>query len=98
MDGHDLEELINELERQKTLQGPRLLHVITTKGKGLKKAEEDQITYHAPGKFDAITGEKLAGQSKEQPPKYQDVFGHTLVELAEKNEKNCRYYPSHAHR
>lgn len=87
LDGHDLEVLINELERQKTLQGPRLLHVITTKGKGLKKAEEDQITYHAPGKFDAITGEKLVAQSKELPPKYQDVFGHTLVELAEKNEK-----------
>ncbi|MGS0525564.1 hypothetical protein ACU8V7_10540 [Zobellia nedashkovskayae] len=67
--------------------GPKLLHVITTKGKGLKKAEENQVTYHAPGKFDKLTGElqkKRIGAN--EPQKYQDVFGHTLVELAQKNK------------
>ncbi|WP_422858392.1 1-deoxy-D-xylulose-5-phosphate synthase [Flagellimonas sp. S174] len=87
IDGHDLDLLITELERLKGIKGPRLLHIITTKGKGLKKAEENQVTYHAPGKFDAATGERLKNSQKEQPPKYQDVFGHTLVELAKQNER-----------
>ncbi|MEM8845833.1 MAG: 1-deoxy-D-xylulose-5-phosphate synthase [Bacteroidota bacterium] len=86
IDGHDLDTLITELTRLKNLKGPRLLHIITTKGKGLKKAEENQVTYHAPGKFDAITGEQLKKPKVEQPPKYQDVFGHTLVELAKSNK------------
>lgn len=86
IDGHNLEALIAELERQKELKGPRLLHVITTKGKGLKKAEEDQVSYHAPGKFDVVTGAKFPKNSEGLPPRFQDVFGHTLVELAEKNE------------
>ncbi len=85
IDGHDLEALISELNRLKGIKGPRLLHIITTKGKGLRKAEENQVTYHAPGKFDAATGERLPKSESELPPKYQDVFGHTLVELAEKN-------------
>jgi len=77
-----LEALIIELQRQKSLKGPRLLHVITTKGKGLQQAEEDQVTYHAPGKFNAETGERIKKTAEKLPPKFQDVFGHTLVELA----------------
>lgn len=87
VDGHDLKALITELERLKHVDGPKLLHIITTKGKGLKQAEEDQVVYHAPGKFDKITGERLKKSGEAQPPKYQDVFGHTLVELAKKNKK-----------
>ncbi len=86
IDGHDLPVLLKELERLKSIQGPRLLHIITTKGKGLKKAEENQVVYHAPGKFDKLTGELQKKSSQQEPPKYQDVFGHTLVELAKKNE------------
>ena len=87
VDGHDLKKLISEFERLKKVDGPKLLHVITTKGKGLQQAEEDQVTYHAPGKFDAQTGKRKIKTSTNQPPKFQDVFGHTLVELAQKNEK-----------
>ncbi len=87
IDGHDLSALLTELERLKTRKGPRLLHIITTKGKGLQKAEEDQVRYHAPGKFNKETGEILKKPSQTQPLKYQDVFGHTLVELAKTNEK-----------
>ena len=87
IDGHDLGALIKELERLKSVSGPKLLHVITTKGKGLKKAEENQVAYHAPGKFDKKTGELAPKSTEGQPPKYQDVFGHTLVELAKKNKK-----------
>lgn len=87
VDGHDLPAILKELERLKNKKGPRFLHIITTKGKGLKQAEEDQVKYHAPGKFDKLTGEVLAKADENLPPKYQDVFGLTLVELAEKNEK-----------
>ena len=87
MDGHDLAALVNELRRLKDIEGPKLLHIITTKGKGLKKAEENQVVYHAPGKFDKLTGDLWPKTSEIQPPKYQDVFGHTLLELAKKNEK-----------
>ncbi len=86
MDGHDVKALVNELERLKNIPGPKLLHIITTKGKGLKKAEEDQVVYHAPGKFDKHTGERVKKSNGVEPPKYQDVFGHTLVELAKKNQ------------
>lgn len=86
IDGHDLPLIISELERLKTVEGPKLLHLITTKGKGLKKAEEDQVKYHAPGKFDALTGE-LIKKTPSQFSKYQDVFGKTIVELAAINEK-----------
>ncbi|WP_353777034.1 1-deoxy-D-xylulose-5-phosphate synthase [Winogradskyella sp. 3972H.M.0a.05] len=87
IDGHDLPTLISELQRLKTIKGPKFLHVITTKGKGLKQAEENQVKYHAPGKFDAKTGELTPKSNGHQPPKYQDVFGHTIVELAQQNEK-----------
>lgn len=87
IDGHDLEGLINELERLKKVKGPKFLHIITTKGKGLQQAEEDQVKYHAPGKFDAATGELLKQSNDNLPAKFQDVFGLTLVELAKNNPK-----------
>jgi 1-deoxy-D-xylulose-5-phosphate synthase len=87
IDGHDLPLLLEELKRQKSLKGPRLLHVRTVKGKGLKQAEIDQVRYHAPGKFDKITGEIPASDNSKLPPKFQDVFGHTIVELAQTNER-----------
>lgn len=87
LDGHDLHGLISELERLKSVNGPKLLHIITTKGKGLQKAEENQVVYHAPGKFDKKTGELIQKSEQPQPPKFQDVFGYTLVELASSNEK-----------
>lgn len=86
IDGHDLNGLVSELKRLKDKKGPKLLHVITTKGKGLSKAEKDQITYHAPGPFDKLSGELIDQGELESPPKYQDVFGLTLVELADNNK------------
>lgn len=87
IDGHNLPLLISEMKRLKTIKGPKFLHVITTKGKGLKQAEENQVTYHAPGKFDAVTGDLHPKSSITQSPKFQDVFGITVVELAKQNEK-----------
>ena len=86
VDGHDMKALITELERLKTIEGPKFLHVITTKGKGLKQAETDQVKYHAPGKFDASTGNLVPKNKADLPPKFQDVFGLTLVELAKQNK------------
>lgn len=86
VDGHDIYKIISELKRLKTIKGPKFLHVITTKGKGLKQAEENQIKYHAPGKFNALTGDLITKTTSELPPKYQDVFGHTIVELAKQNK------------
>ncbi len=87
IDGHNLEELLAELSRLKKVKGPKFLHIITTKGKGLQQAEENQVQYHAPGKFDSKTGEIIPKEQKIEPLKYQDVFGKTLVELADKNDK-----------
>lgn len=87
MDGHDLDLVIEELRRLKDVSGPKLLHLITTKGKGLKQAEENQVIYHAPGRFNALTGDLAPISSALVPPKFQDVFGLTLVELARENEK-----------
>lgn len=87
IDGHDLNLVISELERLKKVSGPKVLHIITTKGKGLRQAEENQVVYHAPGKFDANTGDLAPKSLEQQPPKFQDVFGKTLVELATKNKK-----------
>lgn len=87
IDGHDFEALLHELARLKKCKGPKFLHIITTKGKGLQLAEENQVKYHAPGKFDAITGKIYPKEEEPQPIKFQDVFGLTLVELAQKNEK-----------
>ena len=87
VDGHDIDKLLEIFKTLKKIEGPKFLHVITTKGKGLKQAERDQVKYHAPGKFDALTGELSPAKETPQPPKYQDVFGLTLVELAKKNPK-----------
>ena len=87
IDGHDLEALLDAFQQMKSIRGPKFLHVITTKGKGLRKAEENQVLYHAPGKFDRITGEIMSKNSDGLPPKFQDVFGITLVELAQQNPK-----------
>ncbi len=86
IDGHNFEALLRELERLKKVQGPKFLHVITTKGKGLRQAEQDQVRYHAPGKFDKFSGEVLPKEESKYT-KFQDVFGKTLVELAQQNEK-----------
>jgi 1-deoxy-D-xylulose-5-phosphate synthase len=87
IDGHDIFAVIKELKRLKKVKGPKFLHVITTKGKGLQQAEEDQVKYHAPGKFDASTGEIIPKSEENLPPKYQDVFGLTVLDLAKANEK-----------
>ena len=86
IDGHNLENLIKELTLLKNTKGPKLLHIITKKGKGLKQAEENQVVYHAPGKFDASTGDLIPQKTDQLPPKFQDVFGKTLVELASENK------------
>lgn len=88
VDGHDVVYLAKILNDLKDIKGPKLLHVVTQKGKGFKQAELNQTTWHAPGKFDKTTGEIFKIKSdKPIAPKYQDVFGHTIVELAKQNEK-----------
>ena len=87
IDGHDIDALLTALKNLKNIKGPKFLHVITKKGKGLYQAENDQITYHAPGAFDAKTGELSIKKEFNLPPKFQDVFGLTLVELAKSNKK-----------
>jgi 1-deoxy-D-xylulose-5-phosphate synthase len=88
IDGHDVEHLVKVIRDLRNIPGPKLLHCITVKGKGYALAEKDQTKWHAPGLFDKITGEiKKVKQEKPQPPKYQDVFGHTIIELAEQNPK-----------
>ncbi len=88
IDGHNITKLVDTLKDLKNIPGPKILHIKTVKGKGYELAEQDQTKWHAPGLFDKVTGEI---QKKKfdlpQPPKYQDVFGHTIIELAEKNEK-----------
>lgn len=87
IDGHDVENLIKILGKLKDIQGPKLLHIVTRKGKGLEEAEKNPIAYHAPGLFDANTGKQVVNNSGNKPLRYQDVFGYTIVELAEQNEK-----------
>lgn len=88
IDGHDVEHLVKVLQDLRDIPGPKLLHCVTVKGKGYALAEKDQTKWHAPGLFDKITGEiKKTVYDKPQPPKYQDVFGHTIIELAESNPK-----------
>ena len=88
IDGHNVAKLIETLQDLKDIPGPKLLHIKTIKGKGFELAEKDQTKWHAPGLFDKVTGEitKKVFEVK-QAPKYQDVFGHTIIELAEKNDK-----------
>lgn len=85
VDGHDIIKLTDILLRLKNINGPVLLHVVTRKGKGLKQAEQNPIVYHAPGKYDATTGQQIISNSGSHPQKYQEVFGHTIIELARKN-------------
>src|SRR5450432_4123123 len=86
IDGHNLNKLIDTLQDLKNIPGPKLLHIITVKGKGYSLAENDQTKWHAPGLFDKITGEIYKKKfDSVQPPKYQDVFGYSIIELAEKN-------------
>lgn len=88
IDGHDVNHLVNVMEDLKKIPGPKILHALTVKGKGYELAEKDQTKWHAPGTFDKITGAiNKKTYDTPQPPKFQDVFGHTLVELAEKNDK-----------
>ena len=88
IDGHNIQKLVDTLEDLKGIPGPKLLHIVTVKGKGYAQAEKDQTKWHAPGLFDKVTGEiQKKPVSGPQPPKYQDVFGHTIIELAEKNDK-----------
>lgn len=86
-DGHDVTEIVRILRQLKDMKGPKLLHLHTTKGKGYKPAEESQTEWHAPGRFNAETGERIVKDYSEEPPRYQDVFGDTLVELALQNPK-----------
>ena len=87
VDGHNVEELIRTLKDIKDLKGPKILHIHTVKGKGFKPAEKSATVWHAPGLFDKETGERIIKDTEGLPPRFQDVFGETLVELAEKNEK-----------
>ena len=87
IDGHNIFEVLKELKRLQKTKGPKFLHIITTKGKGLQQAEDNQVQYHAPGKFDKITGDIIAKSEQHLPPKYQDVFGLTVLDLAKANEK-----------
>ena len=88
IDGHNITKLVDTLKDLRDIPGPKLLHIITTKGKGYALAEKDQTKWHAPGLFDKVTGEIFKKTfDTPQPPKYQDVFGKTIVELAEKNKK-----------
>lgn len=84
-DGHDVKEVVRILKQLRSMKGPKLLHLHTTKGKGYEPAEKCATIWHAPGKFDPETGERLISDSANLPPKYQDVFGHTLLELAQQN-------------
>ena len=88
VDGHDVNRLVQVFKDLKDIPGPKILHVLTVKGKGYKLAEEDQTLWHAPGLFNKDTGEILKSPSKgPEPPKYQDVFGHTLVEIAKEDKR-----------
>lgn len=86
-DGHDIKELVRILRQIKDMKGPKLLHLHTTKGKGYEPAEKHAEIWHAPGKFDPETGERIVKDTTGQPPKYQDVFGETLLELARQNPR-----------
>ncbi len=88
IDGHNVEKLVETLSDLKDINGPKILHIKTVKGKGYELAEKDQTKWHAPGLFDKVTGEiHTKKYDLPQPPKYQDVFGHTILELARQNEK-----------
>ena len=87
IDGHDVNGLTKVLKDIKDMQGPKLLHIHTTKGKGFEPAEKAATIWHAPGKFDKETGERIIANTEGMPPLFQEVFGHTLLELAQQNDK-----------
>ena len=93
IDGHNFDALLSELNRLKKIKGPKFLHVITTKGKGLRQAEQDQVKYHAPGKFDKVSGDVLP-KKHNKFIKFQDVFGKTIIELAHQNDKIVAITPA----
>lgn len=86
-DGHDVKDLVRILNQLKDMRGPKLLHLHTTKGKGYEPAESNATVWHAPGKFDPETGERIISSSENMPPRFQDVFGHTILELAKQNPR-----------
>lgn len=86
-DGHNVVQLVRMLKQLKEMKGPKLLHLHTQKGHGYKPAEGEDPVWHAPGRFDAATGERIKSDSSNLPPKFQDVFGETLLELAQQNPK-----------
>ena len=86
-DGHNVKELVRILRQLKNMKGPKLLHLHTQKGHGYAPAENDVTTWHAPGKFDPETGERIVKNTEGKPPRFQDVFGETLLELAQQNSK-----------
>lgn len=95
IDGHNVQKLVDILKDMKNIPGPKLLHVVTVKGKGYAQAEKDQTKWHAPGLFDKVTGEiQKKSPPGLQPPKYQDVFGRTIIELAENNDKIMAITPA----
>ena len=94
VDGHNISGLIEMFNKVKIKKGPKLIHIITKKGKGLKLAEEDQIKYHAPGKFNNKTGVIIKNENGKTPPKFQDVFGLTILDLAKKNKKIIAITPA----
>ncbi len=96
IDGHDVIELVNTLRQIKDMKGPKLLHLHTIKGKGFKPAEKNPTVFHAPGKYDPETGVRLKDNTDGMPPRYQDVFGETLLELAKLNEKIVGITPAMA--
>jgi 1-deoxy-D-xylulose-5-phosphate synthase len=95
-DGHDVVKLIRILSNLKEIQGPKLLHIVTVKGKGLQKAEENQVAYHYPGNYDPETGELIGNNEHNTPPKYQTVFGETVLGLALQDEKIVGITPAMA--
>ena len=86
-DGHDVKEVVRILRQIKNMSGPKLLHLHTTKGKGYEPAENNATVWHAPGKFDPETGERIVSSDNNEPPRFQDVFGETLLELAKQNQR-----------
>ena len=95
-DGHDVVSLVKTLRDLKKLPGQKVLHILTIKGKGLEMAEQHQTAYHAPGKFDPSTGQIIHPECGNMPPKYQDVFGHTILEIAQQDEKVVGITPAMA--
>ena len=95
-DGHNVVELVATLRQIKDMKGPKLLHIHTVKGKGFQAAEENPVVFHAPGRYDPETGKRIKSDTQNLPPKYQDVFGHTLLELARENSKIVGVTPAMA--